>query len=73
MSINRNLLNIIIILCICLNLGCNDGAQERETDSHTIQVSSLLPSSSSSCVLSPRGDDFLANSFSDMIHCLLAL
>ncbi|CAH8270713.1 unnamed protein product [Arabidopsis lyrata] len=55
MSINRNLLNIIIILCVCLNLGCNEGAQEREIDdSHTIQVSSLFPASSSSCVLSPR-------------------
>ncbi|KAL1195000.1 Aspartyl protease family protein [Cardamine amara subsp. amara] len=57
MSINRNLLNIIIILCVCLNLGCNEGAQEKErkeVEFHTIQVSSLFPSSLSSCVLSPR-------------------
>ncbi|ESQ41027.1 hypothetical protein EUTSA_v10013429mg [Eutrema salsugineum] len=56
MSFNRNLLNIIIVLCVCLSWDCNEGAQEREKreiDSHTIQLSSLFPSSSS-CVLSSR-------------------
>uniref|UniRef100_A0A1J3EXW9 Protein ASPARTIC PROTEASE IN GUARD CELL 2 n=1 Tax=Noccaea caerulescens TaxID=107243 RepID=A0A1J3EXW9_NOCCA len=58
MSINRGLLNITVILCVCLNLGCSEGVHEekerREIDSHTIQLSSLFPSSSSSCVLSSR-------------------
>uniref|UniRef100_M4CXQ9 Peptidase A1 domain-containing protein n=1 Tax=Brassica campestris TaxID=3711 RepID=M4CXQ9_BRACM len=57
MSFNRNLLNIIIILCVCLNWDCSEGAQEKQRraiDSHTIQLSSLFPSSSSPCVLSTR-------------------
>ncbi|KFK25358.1 hypothetical protein AALP_AA8G103000 [Arabis alpina] len=51
----RNLLNIIIIFCVCLNWGCTQGAQKREVDSHTTQLSSLF-SSSSSCVLSSKAN-----------------
>ncbi|EOA22069.1 hypothetical protein CARUB_v10002609mg [Capsella rubella] len=54
----RNLLDIIIILCVCLNFGRSDGAKERGTCSQTILVSSLFPSSSSSslssCLLSSK-------------------
>uniref|UniRef100_A0A1J3JMY1 Protein ASPARTIC PROTEASE IN GUARD CELL 1 n=1 Tax=Noccaea caerulescens TaxID=107243 RepID=A0A1J3JMY1_NOCCA len=52
----KNFMNIIIILfvclCLCLGWGCAEGAKERgreDTYSHTIQISSLFPSSSS-CV-----------------------
>ncbi|CAH8357451.1 unnamed protein product [Eruca vesicaria subsp. sativa] len=60
MNSTRNVLNIIIIICICLSWVCTDGAQKREseqTDSHTIQLSSLFPSSSSPCVLSSRASN----------------
>ncbi|CAH8281994.1 unnamed protein product [Eruca vesicaria subsp. sativa] len=60
MSFNRNLLNIIIILSVCLNWDCSEGAQEKQrrtTDSHTIQLSSLFPSPSSPCVLSTRASN----------------
>ncbi|VVB13984.1 unnamed protein product [Arabis nemorensis] len=53
----RHLLNIIIVLCVGLNWGCTEGTQEREVDSHTILVSSLFPSSSSSCVISPKASN----------------
>ena len=68
MSFNRNLLNIIIILCVCFSWDCSEGArakQRKEIDSHTIQLNSLFPSPSSPCVLSARGNIPLANS----IHC----
>ena len=56
----KNLLNIItIILCVLLSWECTDGAENRgsgEISFHRIQVSSLFPSPSSSCVLSPRGE-----------------
>ncbi|CAN8299134.1 unnamed protein product [Cochlearia groenlandica] len=60
MRFNMNVLNFIIILSICLNWVCNEGSQEREIsefNSHTIQLSSLFPSSSSSCVLSKRASN----------------
>lgn len=78
MSIMRNLLNIIIILCVFLNWGCIEGARKggsREGCSHTIQVSSLFSSSSSSsssCLLSSKGEVILANSIQSlMLHLCL--
>ncbi|KAG2300836.1 hypothetical protein Bca52824_037308 [Brassica carinata] len=57
----KNLLNIInIVLCVWLSFGCTDGAQKRksgEVSFHRIHASSLFPSSSSSCVLSPRASN----------------
>ncbi|CAH2073182.1 unnamed protein product [Thlaspi arvense] len=57
MSIMRNLLNIIvIILCGCLYSCCTEGARQTksgEVCSHTIQVSSLFPSSSP-CLVSSK-------------------
>ncbi|XP_018442751.1 aspartyl protease family protein At5g10770 [Raphanus sativus] len=57
----KNLLNITtLVLCVCLSFGCTDGAQKRksgEVSFHIIQASSLFPSSSSSCVLSPRASN----------------
>ncbi|CAF1928499.1 BnaCnng29770D [Brassica napus] len=60
MSFNRNLLNIIIILCVCFSWDCSEGArakQRKEIDSHTIQLNSLFPSPSSPCVLSARASN----------------
>ncbi|KAG2279579.1 hypothetical protein Bca52824_050799 [Brassica carinata] len=57
MSFARNLLNIIILLYVYLNRGFTEGAQERESgrvDYHTIQLSSLSPSSS--CLSSKEYD-----------------
>lgn len=59
MSFINKLLNIIILLCVYLNRGFTEGAQERESgkvDYHTIQLSSLSPSTS--CVHSSKGDYF---------------
>ncbi|KAF8115825.1 hypothetical protein N665_0025s0272 [Sinapis alba] len=57
----KNLLNIItIILCVWFSFGCTDGAQKRkngEVSFHRIHASSLFPSSSSSCVPSPKASD----------------
>ncbi|CAN7068702.1 unnamed protein product [Brassica rapa subsp. trilocularis] len=53
----KNWLNIITIICVWLSFGCTDGAQREksgEASFHRIHASSFLPSSSSSCVLSPR-------------------
>ncbi|CAH2078859.1 unnamed protein product [Thlaspi arvense] len=47
----RKLLSILMILCVCLDWGCTEGSEQRESYFDTIQVSSLFPSSSSSCVL----------------------
>ena len=62
----KNLFNIItIILCVLLSWGRADGAQKRESGEvsfHRIQASSLFPSWSAPCVLSPRGEIILANS-----------
>ncbi|WZZ91618.1 hypothetical protein YC2023_120197 [Brassica napus] len=60
MSFNTNLLNILIILYVCLNWGCSEGAREkqkRELDFHTIRLSSLFPSSSAPRVLSTRASN----------------
>ncbi|KFK25359.1 hypothetical protein AALP_AA8G103100 [Arabis alpina] len=59
MSIHRDLFNIIVIvLCVCLNWDCTKGVQgRREIDSHIIQLSSLFPSPSSSCVLSTKASN----------------
>ncbi|CAL9229872.1 unnamed protein product [Arabidopsis halleri] len=60
MSIMRNFLNMIILLCVCLNWCFTEGAEKRESgkvlDSYTIQVSSLFPSSSS-CVPSSKASN----------------
>ncbi|CAF2128289.1 unnamed protein product [Brassica napus] len=57
----KNLLNIItIILCVWLSLGRTNRAQKRESGEvsfHRIQASSVFPSPSSSCVLSPRASN----------------
>ena len=73
MSSARNVLNIIIIICVCFNWGSANGAQKRESGeilTHTIELSSLFPSSSSPCVLSTRGSIFLVNSIYDYSLCL---
>ncbi|WZY74674.1 hypothetical protein YC2023_021058 [Brassica napus] len=60
MSSARNVLNIIIIICVCFNWGSANGAQKRESGeilTHTIELSSLFPSSSSPCVLSTRASN----------------
>ncbi|KAG2241770.1 hypothetical protein Bca52824_096385 [Brassica carinata] len=60
MNSTRNALNIMIIICVCLSWGCTDGAQKRESEeieTHTIELSSLFPSSSSPCVLSTRASN----------------
>lgn len=72
MNSTRNVLNIILILCVCLSWGCTDGAQKRENGeilTHTIELSSLFPSSSLPCVLSTRGIIFWANSISGDSLC----
>ncbi|XP_010419657.1 PREDICTED: aspartyl protease AED1-like [Camelina sativa] len=59
MSIMKNFLSMIIILCVSLNWCLTEGAEKRESgqvDFYTIQVSSLFPSSSS-CVLSSKGSN----------------
>ncbi|CAF1787404.1 unnamed protein product [Brassica napus] len=57
----KNLLNIItIILCVLLSWEYTDGVENRasgEISFHRIQISSLFPSPSSSCVLSPRASN----------------
>ncbi|CAN6865768.1 unnamed protein product [Brassica oleracea] len=57
----KNLFNIItIILCVLLSWGRADGAQKRESGEvsfHRIQASSLFPSWSAPCVLSPRASN----------------
>ncbi|XP_010491754.1 PREDICTED: aspartyl protease AED1-like [Camelina sativa] len=59
MSIMKNFLNVILILCVCLNWCFTEGAEKKESvkvDSYTFQVSSLFPSSSS-CVLSSKASN----------------
>ncbi|RID42397.1 hypothetical protein BRARA_J02281 [Brassica rapa] len=57
----KNLLNIItIIFCVWLSWGRADGAQKKESGEvsfNRIQASSLFPSSSAPCVLSPRASN----------------
>ncbi|XP_010422811.1 PREDICTED: aspartyl protease AED1-like [Camelina sativa] len=60
MSIMKNFLNVILILCVCLNWCFTEGAEEKESgkvDSYTFQVSSLFPSSSSSCTPSSKASN----------------
>ncbi|CAH2073187.1 unnamed protein product [Thlaspi arvense] len=66
----RKLLNIIVILCVCLDWVRTEGSEQRESGkvySHTIQVSSLFPSSSS-CVLPSKGDYLCQCIISCFIH-----
>ncbi|CAH8282023.1 unnamed protein product [Eruca vesicaria subsp. sativa] len=57
----NNLLNIITtIICVWLSWSSADGAQKRENEEvsfHRIQTSSLFPSSSAPCVLSPTASN----------------
>ncbi|EOA20586.1 hypothetical protein CARUB_v10000896mg [Capsella rubella] len=56
MSVMKNFLNVILILCVCLNWRFTEGAEKKESgkaDSYTFQVSFLFPSSST-CVLSSK-------------------
>ncbi|EOA20604.1 hypothetical protein CARUB_v10000913mg [Capsella rubella] len=55
MSIMKNFLNVILLLCVCLSWCFTEGAEKKD-DSYTFQVSSLFPSSSS-CVLSSKASN----------------